>query len=35
MYIRTRLTLWFLFILALMLAVFSMSIYQLTKSNLL
>ena len=35
MYIRTRLTLWFLFILALMLAVFSMSIYQLIKSNLL
>jgi two-component system, OmpR family, sensor kinase len=35
MYIRTRLTLWFLFILALMLATFSATIYQLTRSNLL
>src|SRR5260370_8638040 len=35
MYIRTRLTLWFLLILALMLAAFSLTIYQLTRSNLL
>jgi signal transduction histidine kinase len=35
MYIRNRLTLWFLLILALMLAAFSVTIYQLTKSNLL
>ncbi len=36
MYIRTRLTLWFLLIvLLLLLATFSVTIYQLTKSNLL
>src|SRR5438132_11104901 len=35
MYIRTRLTLWFLLILALMLAAFSLTIYQLTRNNLL
>ncbi len=35
MYIRTRLTLWFLFILTLLLAVFSVTIYQLTHSHLL
>src|SRR5258708_33920584 len=35
MYIRTRLTLWFLLILALMLTAFSLTIYQLTRSNLL
>ncbi len=35
MYIRTRLTLWFLFILTLLLAVFSIIIYQLIHSHLL
>ncbi len=35
MYIRTRLTLWFLFILTLLLAAFSITIYQLTHSHLL
>jgi two-component system, OmpR family, sensor kinase len=35
MYIRTRLTLWFLLILALVLAAFSLTIYQLTRDNLL
>jgi len=35
MYIRTRLTLWFLLIVLLLLATFSVTIYQLTKSNLL
>ena len=35
MYIRTRLTLWFLLIVLLLLAAFSVTIYQLTRSNLL
>ena len=35
MYIRTRLALWFLLILSLVLMAFSATIYQLTKSNLL
>ncbi len=35
MYIRTRLTLWFLFILTLLLVAFSITIYQLTHSQLL
>jgi two-component system, OmpR family, sensor kinase len=35
MYIRTRLTLWFLLIVLLLLAAFSVTIYQLTKRNLL
>ncbi len=35
MYIRTRLTLWFLLILTLLLAVFSTAIYQLTNSHLI
>lgn len=35
MYIRTRLTLWFLLILVLVLAAFSVTIYQLTDRNLL
>jgi len=35
MYIRTRLALWFMLILSVVLTVFSVSIYQLTKSNLL
>jgi two-component system, OmpR family, sensor kinase len=35
MYIRTRLTLWFLFILTLLLVVFSITIYQLTHSYLI
>jgi two-component system OmpR family sensor kinase len=35
MYIRTRLTLWFLLIVLVLLAAFSVTIYQLTKSNLL
>ena len=35
MYIRTRLTLWFLLIVLLLLATFSVTIYQLTRSNLL
>ena len=35
MYIRTRLTLWFLLILTLVLAAFSVIIYQLTRNNLL
>lgn len=35
MYIRTRLTLWFLLILTLVLVAFSVIIYQLTRSNLL
>ncbi len=35
MYIRTRLTLWFLLILTLVLAAFSITIYQLTRNNIL
>ncbi len=35
MYIRTRLALWFMLILSVVLTVFSVTIYQLTKSNLL
>ncbi len=35
MYIRTRLAIWFILILSVVLMVFSMVIYQLTKSNLL
>src|SRR5437763_15798691 len=35
MYIRTRLALWFLLILSVVLTAFSVTIYQLTKSNLL
>src|SRR6266851_7340103 len=35
MYIRTRLTLWFLLVVLLLLAAFSVTIFQLTKSNLL
>src|SRR6266851_2666976 len=35
MYIRTRLTLWFLLIVLLLLATFSVTIYQLTRINLL
>src|SRR5260370_37769642 len=35
MYIRTRLTLWFLLIVLVLLAAFSVTIFQLTKSNLL
>lgn len=35
MYIRTGLTLWFLLILMLVLAAFSVTIYQLTRKNLL
>jgi len=35
MYIRTRLALWFMLILSLVLTAFSVTIYQLTKSNLL
>jgi two-component system, OmpR family, sensor kinase len=35
MYIRTRLALWFMLILSMVLTVFSVTIYQLTKSNLL
>jgi methyl-accepting chemotaxis protein len=35
MYIRTRLALWFMLILSLVLMAFSVTIYQLTKSNLL
>ncbi len=35
MYIRTRLALWFMLILSVVLTAFSVTIYQLTKSNLL
>ena len=35
MYIRTRLALWFMLILSVVLTAFSLTIYQLTKSNLL
>src|SRR5438874_10734986 len=35
MYIRTRLALWFMLILAVALAAFSVAIFQLTRSNLL
>jgi two-component system OmpR family sensor kinase len=35
MYIRTRLALWFLLIMALVLAAFSMAVYQVTRSSLL
>src|SRR6266568_5092020 len=35
MYIRTRLALWFLLIMALVLAAFSMAVYQITRSSLL
>jgi two-component system, OmpR family, sensor kinase len=35
MYIRTRLTIWFLLIVLVLLAAFSVTIYQLTRSNLL